>query len=274
MNAILAVNHFLKSEKFDKLHNHIVSSAKALGVDMKVKTNQELIFSEEKPDFVLFWDKDVNTARLLEKRDIQLFNSASSIALCDDKAKTYLALMGTVPQPETIIAPLAFSEVDYALFVHLAAEKLGLPLVFKECFGSFGQQVFLCKSENEILSHINGKPFLLQKFISDSEGEDIRIEIVGGKCVAAMKRTNKNDFRSNITNGATAEPYTPTQEEIYLAQNACKRLGLTFGGVDILKGGYVCEVNSNAHIMNLLDVTGIDVAPMIIESVINELCNL
>jgi len=222
----------------------------------------------------LFWDKDVNTARLLEKRDIQVFNSASSIALCDDKAKTHLALKDVVPQPETIIAPLAFTKVDYSDFVHLATEKLGLPIVFKECFGSFGEQVFLCKSENEILSHINGKPFLLQEFIADSEGEDVRVEVVGGKCVAAMKRTNKNDFRSNITNGGTAVPHTPTQEEIFLAQNACKRLGLTFGGVDILKGGLVCEVNSNAHIMNLLDVTGIDTAPIIIESVIKELCSL
>ena len=271
MNAILAVNHFLKSEKFDDLHNHIIISAKNLGVDMEIKTNQELIFCDEKPDFVLFWDKDVNSARLLEKRDIQVFNGASSIALCDDKAKTYLALKGCVPQPETIIAPLAFTDVDYSLFVHLAAEKLGFPLVFKECFGSFGEQVYLCKSESDVMSHINGKPFLIQEFIKDSEGEDVRLEIVGGKCVAAMKRTNKNDFRSNITNGGNAVPYAPTKEEILLAQNACKRLGLTFGGVDILKGGYVCEVNSNAHIMNLLNVTGIDVAPMIIEHIIYEL---
>lgn len=274
MKAYLAVNHFLKSEKFDALHRHIISAARDMGVDMQIKTNQELLFVDEKPDFVLFWDKDVNTARLLERRDIQVFNSASSIALCDDKAKTYLSLLGGVPQPETIIAPLSFSEADYGEFVHLAAEKLGLPLVFKECFGSFGEQVFLCKNEEEILSHIDGKPFLLQKFIEESAGQDIRIEIVGGKCVAAMKRINNNDFKSNITNGASAFPYEPTDEEILLAQNACKRLGLTFGGVDILKGGIVCEVNSNAHIMNLLDVTKIDVAPMIIESVINELCTL
>ena len=271
MKAFLAVNHYLKSEKFDKLHAHIIKSAASLGVDMEIKTNQELIFSTEKPDFVLFWDKDVNTARLLEKRDIQVFNSASSIALCDDKAKTHLALLGCVPQVETVIAPLAFSEVDFSEFVHLAAQKLGFPLVFKECFGSFGEQVFLCKNESEILSHINGKPFLLQEFVAEAEGEDVRIEIVGGKAVAAMKRKNKNDFRSNITNGGVAEPYEPTKEEILLAQNACKRLGLTFGGVDILKGTLVCEVNSNAHIMNLLEVTGIDVAPMIIEHIINEL---
>ena len=271
MKAILAVNHFLKSEKFDELHSHIIKSAEKLGVEMDIKTNQELIFSDEKPDFILFWDKDVNTARMLEKRDIQVFNSASSIALCDDKAKTYLALKNVVPQPETLIAPLAFEKVDYSEFVHLAIKKLGLPLVFKECFGSFGDQVFLCKRESEIISHISGKPFLLQKFINDSKGEDVRLEIVGGKCVAAMKRTNKNDFRSNITNGGAAVPYSPTKDEILLAQNACKRLGLTFGGVDILKGGLVCEVNSNAHIMNLLKVTGIDVAPMIISHIIDEL---
>ena len=165
MKAFLAVNHFLKSEKFDELHSHIIESARKMGIEMELKTNQELLFCDEKPDFVLFWDKDINTARLLEKRDIQVFNSASSIALCDDKAKTYLALKDFVPQPETIIAPLSFFEADYSEFIHLAAKKLGFPLVYKECFGSFGEQVHLCKTESEILSHINGKPFLLQESI-------------------------------------------------------------------------------------------------------------
>lgn len=94
-----------------------------------------------------------------------------------------------------------------------AVDILGLPLVFKECFGSFGEQVWLCKSKQEIISHITEKPFILQKFIENSAGHDIRIEVVGGRVAAAVRRENKNDFRANVTNGGTMTPYQPTEEE-------------------------------------------------------------
>ena len=86
-----------------------------------------------------------------------------------------------------------------------------------------------------------------------------------------MKRHNNSDFRSNITNGGTATAYSPTQSEIDLAVKACDALGLDFGGVDILNGKYVCEVNSNAHIINLKNITGIDVAPLIFESILSKI---
>ncbi len=267
MNGILVINHFLKSEKFNILHNHLAKTAKNMGISLDIKTNQEMIFCNHKADFVLFWDKDVNLAKSLEVKGYKVFNSSKSIALCDNKAKTYLALNGVVKQPATIIAPLAYAQCDYTEFVTQAVENLGLPVVFKECYGSFGEQVHLCHSVQDVISHINGKEFLLQEFIADSEGKDIRIEVVDGVCVSAMKRSNDGDFRSNITNGGKAEPYTPTDEEKAIAIKACKALGLTFGGVDILEGGYVCEVNSNAHIINIMNCNGIDVAPLIFEAI-------
>lgn len=267
MTGILVVNAYLGGGKFETLHRHLLKSGEKAGISLKLRTNEEMWLSGETADFVLFWDKDVNLARKLENREIPVFNSARAIALCDDKAKTYLALEGTVPEPKTMIAPLSFFDADYRRFIRGAIEQLGLPLVYKECFGSFGEQVFLCKTEGEILSHVNGKPFLLQEWIEQSSGEDIRLEIVDGKCAAAMKRKNKNDFRSNLTNGGTAEAYEPTEAELAVAVRACDRLGLTFGGVDILRGGMVCEVNSNAHIINLMKVTGVDIAPIIFETI-------
>ena len=267
MTGILVANAYLRGEKFDTLHKHLIDCAERLDISLKLKNNEEMLFCGEGCDFVLFWDKDVNLAKALENKGIPVFNSARSIALCDDKAKTYLALDGRVKQPKTLLAPLSFYGADYRSFVRKAAEILGLPLVFKECFGSFGEQVYLCHTVDEILSRISEKPFLLQEFIAPSTGEDVRLEIVDGDCVAAMKRRNDNDFRSNITNGGTAAPYTPTDAEIDLAVTACKTLGLTFGGVDILSGGYVCEVNSNAHIINIMNATGIDIAPFIFEAI-------
>lgn len=75
--------------------------------------------------------------------------------------------------------------------------------------------------------------------------------MIGGRCVAAMERYNPADFRANITNGGQMRPYTPTREEEALALAATEKLGLLFGGVDLLEDGTVCEVNSNAHLVNL-----------------------
>lgn len=267
MTGILVVNAYLGGEKFDTLHKHLTDCAESMDISLKIKNNEDMLFCTDECDFVLFWDKDVNLAESLENKGIPVFNSARSIALCDDKAKTYLALEGVVKQPKTIIAPLAFFDVDYSGFVQKAVGVLGLPLVFKECFGSFGEQVYLCNTVDEIMSHINGRPFLLQEFVADSAGEDKRLEIVDGKCVAAMKRINGSDFRSNITNGGAAVLCTPTDYEVETAIKACERLGLTFGGVDILRDGSVCEVNSNAHIINIMNATGIDIAPHIFEAI-------
>lgn len=267
MNGILAVNHFLNTEKFSDLHNHLVESAEDLGIELKVKTNLQLATEKANGDFVLFWDKDINLARRIERLGVPVFNSSKSIALCDDKARTYIELEGVVPQPKTFLSPKCYFKSDMREFVNRASEILGFPLVFKECFGSFGAQVFLCKTKEDILNHITEKPFILQEFVKESAGSDIRIEVVGGKWVSAVKRENKNDFRSNVTNGGEMTPYTPSEEEINLALKACEKLGLTFGGVDILNNGTVCEVNSNAHIINIMKTNNIDIAPLIFKEI-------
>lgn len=271
MTGILAVNHFLTGSKFNELHSHIISAAEKMNINLILKTNLELALKEETADFVLFWDKDINLAKRLEKRGIPVFNSSRAIGLCDDKAKTFIELDGIVPQPQTLIAPKCFFKSDMSKFVSQAAEILGLPLVFKECFGSFGEQVHLCGSFDEIINLITEKPFILQKYIGESRGRDTRLEIVGGKCVAAVKRENKNDFRSNVTNGGKMTPYTPSTKEIKTAVTACDTLGLTFGGVDILENGMVCEVNSNAHIINIMNCTKIDIAPLVLNEIMEKI---
>ena len=267
MKGILAVNHFLKTAKFSALHSHLADVAEKENIDLEIKTNLELSTESIACDFVLFWDKDINLARRLEKQGLPVFNSADSIEKCDDKARTYIELSGIVPQPKTLIAPKTYFKADFTEFVDKAIGILGLPLVFKECFGSFGEQVFLCKTKDEIMSHMTERPFILQEFIAFSAGRDKRIEVVGGRVVAAMERYNENDFRSNVTNGGKMKPCEPSQAECDIAIAACEKLGLAFGGVDLLVGGIVCEVNSNAHIINIMNCTGIDIAAEIFKEI-------
>lgn len=271
MKGRLVVNHFLNKSKYNELHAHLLETAKKQNINLVIETNLELATKKADTDFVLFWDKDINLAKRLEKENIPVFNSSKSIENCDDKAKTYLELLKTVKQPKTIIGPKIYFKEDLSEFVDEAIKILGLPLVYKDCFGSFGFGVFLCNSKEEILSHISEKPFLLQEFIKESSGHDVRIEVVGGKVVAGVKRVNENDFRSNVTNGGTMIPYTPTKEEEETAIKACNHLGLNFGGVDILSGNILCEVNSNAHIINIMNCTKIDIAPLIFDEIRSKL---
>lgn len=271
MNAILVVNHFLNSSKYNELHRHLIKSASKMNIDLKLYTNLQLATNNVNADFALFWDKDTNLARSLEGRGVPVFNSADSIEKCDDKARTYIELNDTVSQPKTLIAPKTFFKTDMREFVYNAIEILGLPLVFKECFGSFGEQVYLCNTREDIISHISEKPFILQEYIEESCGCDKRLEIVGNKCVCAARRQNTNDFRSNVTNGGTMTPCEPSDDEVKAAIKACEKLGLSFGGVDILDNGMVCEVNSNAHIINIMEATGIDIAPMIFEEILEKI---
>lgn len=273
------------SPKFVETCDAFFDACKNNGVALTRKTNFDFVdvlnknFS--KPDFVLFWDKDIRLARQLEKLNIRVFNKADAIEQCNDKSITYLKLLNCgINMPKTIIAPMVYYPQDWqnTSFVKNAEEALCYPIVAKECYGSFGKQVFLCANRKELLEVINSfekRPFLLQEFISASAGKDLRLQVVGNQLIATIMRYNENDFRTNITNGGKMKPFVPTNEQTEMALKACSILGLDFGGVDILFGKnnqpILCEVNSNAHFINLSNCTGINVADTIVKYVLKEI---
>lgn len=269
MRGLLVVNGFLHSAAFDKMYAALSEAADRAEITLDRTTNDALCPLDEGLflrgyQFALFWDKDVRLARALEMRGLPVFNSAESIRLCDDKTLTWLALNRKVLMPDTILAPLTYGGYEDASFLTRVGERLTYPYVIKEGFGSFGQQVFLAdtlEKAREILARIGGRPALFQRFIAESAGRDARLYVVGGKCVAAMKRVNHSgDFRANIAGGGMAERYAPSSEEIRVALDAARALGLTFAGVDLLfskDGPLLCEVNSNAHFTALTELTGV-----------------
>lgn len=277
----LVINGFLKSDKFKEIYSLLQSSSTKFNIELVIKTNVELCdvldnsLPFTRPDFVLFWDKDVLLASRLENLGLKLFNSANAIETCDDKGLTALTLASNgIAHPKTIIAPKTFENIGYndLSFLCLAIEKLGFPLIIKESFGSFGKQVYLAKTYKQakrIIKKLSHKPFILQEFISDSYGKDVRINVVGEKVVASMLRYNNNDFRSNISNGGKMQPFTPSKKQESLAIKASKALKLDFGGIDILFGKddkpIVCEVNSNLHFKSTLSCTNVNVADYIME---------
>ncbi len=277
----LVVNGFIESKKFEELYAFLQNASKNFGIDLQVKNTCELICTVDNefgnfqlPEFVLFWDKDIYLARRLESLGIKTFNSSKAIEICDNKILTSLSLKGNVRMPRTIIAPKTFEGLGYSKrnFVNIAFQELGSPLIIKEAYGSFGQQVYLASTEanaNEIIDSLGHKEFLMQEFISTSEGKDVRVNVVGGKAISAMMRYNDNDFRSNISNGGSMKKYLITKDMEEIAVRACLTIGLDFAGVDILFGKnnelLVCEVNSNPHFKSSFECTGIDMSVAIME---------
>ena len=285
MKGLLIVNEFLNTTKFSEHTNWLLSAAVKHNIEMTVMTNAECLvilsskrrqsFGAERPDFILFWDKDILLARHLELLGFKVYNSAQAIEDCDNKARTHLILtQQKIAMPKTILSPMTYQNIGYTnhKFLREVEEELGFPMVVKECFGSFGAQVYLVENSeqlDDLVSKLAGIPMLFQEFIATSAGKDIRLQVVGGEVVASMYRYSVNgDFRANITNGGKMKPYQPSEQEIQIALRCCEILNLTFAGVDLLFGfqqAIVCEVNSNAHFKNIYDCTGVDTADKIIE---------
>ena len=220
-------------------------------------------------DFAIYLDKDPYVASMLEDAGLRLFNKADAIRLCDDKMLTYLSLSDKgIKMPKTISGPLRYSKKDSDVFLKRIEASFSFPIVVKENYGSLGRNVYLVQNKTELKeleNRLSYSPRLYQELVASSFGVDNRIIVIGGRAIAWMKRKSDNgDFRSNIALGGHGEGVNLPQNYIMMAENCAKILGLDYAGIDILNGPdgepILCEVNSNAFIKGIEEVTGINVA--------------
>lgn len=150
----------------------------------------------------------------------------------------------------------------------------GAPLVVKLLEGTQGIGVVLAdtdRSAKSVIEAFRGANvnILVQEFIKEAGGSDIRVLVIGGKVVAAMKRTGaEGEFRSNLHRGGSAQTIKISPEERSTAVRAAKALGLNVCGVDMLRanhGAVVMEVNSSPGLEGVENATGIDIAGKIID---------
>jgi ribosomal protein S6--L-glutamate ligase len=150
----------------------------------------------------------------------------------------------------------------------------GAPVVIKLLEGTQGIGVVLADTNRSAKSVVEafrgaGVNILLQEFIKEAGGTDIRAIVIGGKVVAAMKRTGaEGDFRSNLHRGGSAELVKLSPEERSTAIRSAKAMGLNVCGVDMLRanhGPVVMEVNSSPGLEGVEKATSLDIAGMIIE---------
>lgn len=201
---------------------------------------------------------------------MKVFTTLGSLALVRSRDKLrslqILAKSG-VGIPKTAFAKHP-SDIEY-----LIRQVGGTPLIIKLLEGTQGLGVVLAetksaaKSVMEAFYGLNAN-ILVQEFIREAKGADIRAFVVGGKVVAAMKRQGKEgEFRSNIHRGGIGEKIKLTKEEKNAAITAAKSLGLHIAGVDMLqsaRGPLVIEVNSSPGLEGIEKATNIDVAGKVI----------
>lgn len=202
------------------------------------------------------------------------FTTTSSIALVRSRDKLrsmQLLARAGVGIPKTVFSRGMTTNVEEVI------EDLGgTPVIIKLARGTHGNGVVLAETKKAAKSVLqafyvmddDGTNILLQEFIKESAGEDIRVFIVGGKVVASMKRQSlDDDFRSNLHQGGEGKPVKLTEEERKTAQKAARAMGLSICGVDMMrsdKGPLVLEVNASPG-FGIEKVTSRNVGSHIIE---------
>jgi ribosomal protein S6--L-glutamate ligase len=209
--------------------------------------------------------------RQFEMRGV--FTTASSIAInrSRDKLRSYQLLAKyQVGVPKTVFAR------ETAEFEEVIDLVGGAPVIIKVAKGTHGNGVVLAETKKAAKAvmqafFVESVNFLVQEFVEESAGEDIRALVVGGRVVASVKRQSlDDDFRSNTHQGGVGTAVKLTDEEEKTAIRAAKAMGLPICGVDMMRssrGPLVLEVNSSASIKTPEMVTKRDVATRIIEYV-------
>lgn len=211
------------------------------------------------------------TAMVRHFEMMNAFSVAGNLAIkrSRDKLRSLQILSRNgVDMPKTVFASNKSSSKD------VIALSGGVPLVLKILEGTQGVGVVLVDTEKaakSVLDAFYGMDvnLLVQEFIEEAGGADIRVLVVGGQVVGAMKRQGaEGDFRSNLHQGGSATAHKLTRKEKSTALAAAKAMGLGVCGVDMIpssRGPLVMEVNSSPGLEGIEKSTGIDVAEKIME---------
>jgi ribosomal protein S6--L-glutamate ligase len=212
-------------------------------------------------------------ARQLEMMGVYLVNSSNGITCSRDKLHCFQALsLNNVPLPHT---GFAYTPDDIQDLIKMVG---GAPFVLKLLEGTQGKGVVLAETPNAASSVIDAfsqlkANILIQQYMADAKGCDIRCFVIGNTVVASMQRQAKpGEFRSNLHRGGVATPIEITEEEKTIAVKAAQIIGLNIAGVDMLRtkdGPMVLEVNSSPGLKGIEKATNINVAEKIITFIEN-----
>jgi len=213
----------------------------------------------------------VRVVRQFERMGVYVANGADAIMRSRDKltASQILSQKG-IPVPKTALVT-SWRDVERAI-----SRVGGVPCIVKTSQGTQGDGVYLVRSirhAKELVYRLLAErnTILVQEYIRESHGKDIRVIVVGGKVVAAMRRvSNGREFRSNFHLGGRVESIDLPDEYAKVAIDAATHLGIEVGGVDLLEGRMgpiLLEVNSSPGLEGIEKASGVNVAAHIIKMI-------
>ncbi len=259
--------------------DHVIEPINTLRCYMDIKSIASAVHYEGKalPDFDVVIPRigasitayGTSVVRQFEMTGALCLNSAQSIVQSRDKLFAHqLMAMYKLPMPDTAFANSHHDTEDLIKMVG------GAPLVIKLLQSSQGKGVVLAENRKSAVSLIDAlrnaeASFLVQQFISEAAGQDLRCIVLDGKVIAAMvRRANGDEFRANLHKGGAALEARITPDERKLAIKAANKLGLKFAGVDILrsaKGPLLLEVNSSPGLEGIGKATKVNVAEQVFD---------
>lgn len=275
-------------------YNRLIEEFNKKGISIDKLKVDDVIFSVEngisnlqveKYDFCIQLVRDKYINALLEKANIRSFNTYTAIDNCDDKMMAYTLLAGNnIKMPTTICGNIntGVEKIEDTTlndkFKDYIEKSLGYPLIAKKSNSKGGRDIYKInnrKELDEICNKLNGSQFLLQEYISENIGKDIRVPVVGGKVIGTFMRENENDFRSNITIGGRAVPYTITNKHIEIAEKVAKILKLDYCSVDFFvtndKNPTICEINADPALRSIEKLLNKNVAEIFVNYIIDEI---
>lgn len=206
--------------------------------------------------------------RQFETAGVATTATAAAIGCSRDKLHSLQILaQAGLPLPKTAV-------LSQLMGLFPAVQSVGgMPVILKATQGTQGQQVILAHDFRSAQAayqtlHHQGRQVLVQEFIAEAEGKDLRVFVVGKRCVAAMQRSAPvGEFRANLHRGGTAVPITLDRQTEKLAVAVAQAHHLNVAGVDLLwsrRGWLVLEVNSSPGLEGIERTTGVDVAEAIV----------
>ena len=188
--------------------------------------------------------------RHFERMGVVVINGSEAIETVKDKLYTQQILAQlNLDIPKTLL-------LKHPIDVDFVEKHIGFPVIIKTISGSFGKGVFIADNKKQLsqlitMAEITNPRYdiIIQEFIKDSWGKDLRVFVVNNKVVGCMmRRATDDDFRANITRGGEGIPYEVNEQIEWLSSESSKALGLDIAGVDLLFDGdgyKICEVNSS-----------------------------
>lgn len=268
----------------------LLEAAKKKNIDISVFTpNQfEMIVTKDDKKSILIDDKitelpdfilprtgsgttyyALSVIRQLEYLGVYVCNGANSIETVKDKLHMHQVLAHSrLPTPKTMLA-------KYPIDIKVVAREIGFPLIIKNVTGSFGNGIYLCENDEkftdiiELIYTNNEKAnIIIQEFIHDSRGKDLRVFVLGGKVIGCMQRSSDVSFKANYSRGGKVAAFDASPEIEWLSTEAAKLVGLDIAGIDLLfdgNGFKICEANSAPDFKGLEQVVGKHIAEDIMD---------